>query len=81
MHEIDFTHCPRVPGLAYNGANGKKLAVSFEGAVWLLKFPPSAKDRPNDLCGSALLPQADESVEAAVVEVCDSWSYNWFDVK
>lgn len=49
MREIDFTRCPRVPGLAYNGANGKKLAVSFEGAVWLLKFPPSAKDRPNDL--------------------------------
>lgn len=81
MREIDFTRCPRVPGLAYNGANGKKLAVSFEGAVWLLKFPPSAKDRPNDLCGSALLPQTDESVEAAVVEVCGCRGYNWFDMK
>ena len=37
--EIDFTNCPRVTGRAYNGANGKKIAVEFEGAVWLLKFP------------------------------------------
>lgn len=33
MREIDFTDCPRVPGLAYNGANGKKIAVAFEGIV------------------------------------------------
>ena len=32
MVAIDFTSCPRVPGRAYNGANGKKIAVSFEGA-------------------------------------------------
>lgn len=49
MKEIDFTDCPRVPGRAYNGANGKKIAVAFEGAVWMLKFPPSAADKPNDL--------------------------------
>lgn len=49
MVTIDFTSCPRVPGRAYNGANGKKIAVSFEGAVWILKFPPSAADKPNDL--------------------------------
>ena len=49
VNEIDFTRCPRVPGRAYNGANGKKIAVEFEGAVWLLKFPPSAADRPNEL--------------------------------
>ena len=49
MVAIDFTSCPRVPGRAYNGANGKKIAVSFEGAVWILKFPPSAADKPNDL--------------------------------
>ena len=42
MNEIDFTDCPRVPTRAYSGANGKKVAVSFENAVWLLKFPPSA---------------------------------------
>lgn len=49
MREIDFTDCPLVPGRAYNGANGKKIAVSFEGAVWMLKFPPLAADKPNDL--------------------------------
>ena len=49
MREIDFTSCPRVPSRAYNGANGKKIAVTFEGAVWMLKFPPSAADKPNDL--------------------------------
>ncbi len=47
--EIDFTGCPRVPGRAYNGANGKKIAVTFEGSVWILKFPPSAADRPTEL--------------------------------
>lgn len=49
MEKVDFTPCPRVPGRAYNGANGKKIAVSFEGAVWMLKFPPSSSDQPNDL--------------------------------
>ena len=49
MEGIDFTACPRVPGLAYNGANGKKIAVSFESAVWILKFPPWAADKPNGL--------------------------------
>lgn len=46
---IDFTDCPRVPGRAYNGANGKKIAVSYEGATWILKFPPDAHDKPNEL--------------------------------
>lgn len=49
MEEVDFTSCPRVPGRAYNGANGKKIAVSFEDAVLILKFPPSAADKPNEL--------------------------------
>lgn len=49
MKEIDFTLCPRVPTRAYAGANGKKVAIEFEGAVWLLKFPPSAADKPNEL--------------------------------
>ena len=44
MREIDFTACPRIHSRAYNGANGKKIAVSFEGAVWMLKLPPSAAD-------------------------------------
>ena len=49
MNEIDFTDCLRVPTRAYSGANGKKVAISFENAVWLLKFPPSAAEKPNDL--------------------------------
>jgi len=44
---VDFTGCPRVQGRAYNGANGKKLAVSFEEGVWLLKFPPNVAEVPN----------------------------------
>ena len=27
MEPIDFTDCERLPGRAYNGANGKKIAV------------------------------------------------------
>ena len=46
---IDFTTCERLPGRAYNGANGKKIAVGFDGGVWLLKFPPSTADRPTTL--------------------------------
>ena len=38
---IDFTHCERVPNRAYNGANGKKIAVRYDGDIWLVKFPPS----------------------------------------
>lgn len=46
---IDFTSCPKVRGRAYNGANGKKIAVSYEGDIWMLKFPPSAADKPTCL--------------------------------
>jgi hypothetical protein len=46
---IDFSKCPRVPGRAYNGANGKKIAVCYDHSVWMLKFPPSAAERPNEL--------------------------------
>ena len=45
---IDFTNCPRVPGRAYNGANGKKIAVNYNGEAWILKFPPNVNDRPNE---------------------------------
>lgn len=48
MQQIDFTHCPRVAGRAYNGANGKKIAVEYQGETWFLKFPPNVHDRPND---------------------------------
>lgn len=46
---IDFTNCRRIPGRAYNGANGKKIAVEFEGKQYMLKFPPSGKGKPTEL--------------------------------
>ena len=46
---VDFTSCERLPGRAYNGANGKKIAVRYDGDVWLLKFPPSAAEKPTAL--------------------------------
>ena len=49
MNEVDFSYCRRIPGRAYNGANGKKIAVEWRGDCWILKFPPSAAERPNDL--------------------------------
>ena len=49
MTEVDFSSCRRIPGRAYNGANGKKIAVEWRGGCWILKFPPSAVERPNDL--------------------------------
>ena len=49
MTEVDFSSCRRIPGRAYNGANGKKIAVEWRGDCWILKFPPSAAARPNDL--------------------------------
>lgn len=46
---IDFTECKRVFGKAYNGANGKKIAVEYDGNQYMLKFPPSGKERPTEL--------------------------------
>ena len=46
---IDFTQCKRIIGKAYNGANGKKIAVEYEGQQYMLKFPPSAKEKPTEL--------------------------------
>ena len=45
--KIDFTQCRRITSKAYNGANGKKIAVDYNGATWMLKFPPNVQDRPN----------------------------------
>lgn len=45
---IDFTHCERILNRAYNGANGKKIAVRYNGDVWILKFPNDVKERPNE---------------------------------
>ena len=46
---IDFTQCRIIPGRAYNGANGSKIAVSYNGTVYMLKFPPSAAGKPTEL--------------------------------
>ena len=48
MTAIDFTSCPRIPFRAYNGANGKKVAVLFQGEPWILKFPPNVTSRSNE---------------------------------
>ena len=30
----DFTNCPILPGRAYNGANGSKIAVEYNGEIY-----------------------------------------------
>lgn len=47
--EIDFTDCRRILGKAYNGANGKKIAVNYNGKSYMLKFPPSGSQKPTEL--------------------------------
>lgn len=47
--EIDFTNCKRVIGKAYNGANGKKIAVEYNGQRYMVKFPPSGAQKPTEL--------------------------------
>lgn len=49
MNAIDFTNCKRLPGKAYNGANGKKIAVEYGGKEYMLKFPPSAERKTTEL--------------------------------
>lgn len=46
---IDFSSCPIIPGQAYNGANGKKIAVEYQGYQYMLKFPPSGESKPTEL--------------------------------
>ena len=46
---MDFTNCRRIIGRAYNGANGSKIAVEYNGTVYMLKFPPSAEGKLTDL--------------------------------
>lgn len=46
---IDFTNCQIIPGRAYNGANGSKIAVSYAGEIYMLKFPPSGDGKPTEL--------------------------------
>ena len=49
MNKIDFTNCKRIIGKAYNGANGKKIAVEYSGESYMLKFPPSGSSKPTEL--------------------------------
>ena len=39
---IDFTKCP-TKNKSYNGANGKKIAVEYDGSLYMLKFPTVGK--------------------------------------
>lgn len=48
-NRIDFTECRRIPGRAYNGANGKKIAVEYNSNQYMLKFPPSGAEKPTEL--------------------------------
>lgn len=49
MEGIDFSGCRVVLGKAYNGANGKKIAVEYSDTLYMLKFPPSGKNKPTEL--------------------------------
>ena len=46
---IDFTQCKRIMAKAYNGANGKKIAIEYKGEQYMLKFPPTVKEKPTEL--------------------------------
>ena len=46
---MDFTNCQKVIGKAYNGANGKKIAVSYNGETYMLKFPPVPNQTKSEL--------------------------------
>lgn len=45
----DFTNCKRLYDRVYNGANGKKIAIEYEGEPYMLKFPPSGENKPTEL--------------------------------
>lgn len=47
--QIDFTNCKTILGRAYNGANGKKIAIEYEGNTYMLKFPPAGANKPTAL--------------------------------
>ena len=46
---IDFTNCKRIYDKAYNGANGKKIAVFHEDTRYMVKFPSSGERKPTEL--------------------------------
>ena len=45
----DFTNCKRLYDRVYNGANGKKIAIEYEGEPYMLKFPPSGENKQTEL--------------------------------
>ncbi len=49
QERIDFTNCKRIAGKAYNGANGKKIAVEYNGEEYMIKFPPSGENKMTTL--------------------------------
>lgn len=49
QERIDFTNCKRIAGKAYNGANGKKIAVEYNGVEYMIKFLPSGENKPTEL--------------------------------
>lgn len=49
MDMIDFTNCRTIIGKAYNGANGKKIAVEYNGDAYMIKFPVNAYKKPTEL--------------------------------
>jgi len=49
INNIDFSTCKQVPGRAYSGANGKKIAVEYDGNQYMLKFPTSGTQKPTEL--------------------------------
>lgn len=48
-HNIDFTNCPIILGKAYNGANGKKIAIEYNNNQYMVKFPSSGNNKPTEL--------------------------------
>lgn len=46
---LDFTNCKRLYDRVYNGANGKKIAIEYEGEPYMLKFPPAGENKPTEL--------------------------------
>ncbi|MCM1040635.1 MAG: HipA domain-containing protein [Ruminococcus sp.] len=69
--QIDFTSCSPVLGRAYNGANGKKIAIRYEGIQYMLKFPPSGMAKPTKL----------SYTNSCISEHIGSCIYNFIGVK
>ena len=67
---IDFTNCKRVYGKAYNGANGKKIAVIYDGNRYMIKFPPSGNTNQLTFLTQTV---ASVSILPAIFSIC--WVY------